>query len=116
MKRAIGYLFLAEEDARLREYHKAQKIKQLDRLFRRINVEDAALYIDEGPAGRCQRRRRAELLDDLEDIAVFAAGNLFELGDDFRESLDVLELLDAHHVRVILIENHIDTAGVRDQT
>ena len=110
MEHGAGYLYLCHEDSRLQAYHKAQKLARLNALFRQLSLDSVQFYIDQAPPSSPCRQSRKALLNDLQSITVFAATSIFELGSDLQESLSILNTLAAQQVRIILLDNNIDSA------
>lgn len=118
MEQAIGYLCVDNDDARTRDYCKAQKLQQLHAFLHQIGAEDAAIYVDESPASETpQRPRLTDLLREITDAPtkLFVVTSIFELGDNFLACLSALQILAEHHVRIILMDNNIDTACMHEQ-
>ena len=110
MEYGAGYLYLCHDDSYLQAYHKAQKLARLNALFRQLSLDNVQFYIDQGPSTSPCRQSRRALLDHLQNITVFAATSIFELGDDFQESLSVLSTLASRRIRIILLDHNIDSA------
>ncbi len=110
-----GYLFLDAASPIQRSLLKEARTTQLREALKHIDVNretEYTLYIDEAPKGGTgERAELAEIVRKAEAGAIKTVlfGSLSEIDRDFVKSLDLMRKLALQKVRIICVENHIDT-------
>lgn len=110
-KRAIGYVYVGNQEPTVHSYLVKQKLKKLSAAFLQVNIEDAEIYLDEEQAGPdVHRYELQKIMDMLRDdtVALIAAISIFDFSEDFLESIDILRKFGERNVRIILIDQNLD--------
>ncbi len=111
---AVCYLPIRTIPPFISEYVKSQRLNQMQTLLASLGIAVRDVYVDEGfeqaPAGKPGLKR---ILDRLlkKEFDVFVVNSVYDLGDHFLECMKTLEYLVEHHIRVICLDNRIDSAA-----
>lgn len=94
-------------------YMKSRKLSQMRALLSALQISIQDVYVDEGfEPGAADKPGLRRILDQLptREFDVFVAGSMYDLGHDFSDCVTTLRYLVEHHIRVICLDNHIDSA------
>ena len=110
---AVCYLPISKIPPSISEYVKSQKLNQMRTLLDYIGIIVTDIYVDEGfeqaPVDKPGLKKIIARLSQKE-FDVFVANNIYDLGDNFLECIETLRYLVEHHIRVICLDNHMDSA------
>lgn len=109
----ICYISIDEMDPIRREYIKRRKLNQIKALLDRLGVAQKKVYIDEGfEVSAWEKPHLKEIVNRLEKnkFSIFITGSIFDLGNDFLDSIEFIKHLAENNIRVICIDNNIDSA------
>lgn len=110
---AICYISIDEMDPIRSEYIKRRKLNQIKVLLDSLGVAQKKVYIDEGfKVSAWEKPQLKEIVNRLEknEFSIFIAGSIFDLGNDFLDSIEFIKHLAENNIRVICIDNNIDSA------
>lgn len=94
-------------------YRKRRMLRQMRTLLSALGISMRAVYIDAGFAPEAADRPGLKtILDRLPDrtFDVFVTGSIYDLGAGFVDCAATLLTLAQHHIRIICLENQMDSA------
>lgn len=109
----ICYMSIDEIDPIRSEYIKRQKLNQIRALLDHLGVAQKKIYIDEGfEVSAWEKPHLKEIVNRLEkdEFSIFIAGSIFDLGNNFLDSIEFIKHLAENNIRVICIDNNLDSA------
>ena len=109
----ICYISIDEMDPIRSEHIKRQKLNQIKAFLDCLGIAQKEVYIDEGlEVSAWEKPHLKEIVNRLEKnkFSVFIAGSIFDLGNDFLGSIEFIKYLVENNIRVICIDNNIDSA------
>lgn len=109
----ICYISINEKDPAQREYMKRQKLNQIRALLDCIDAAQKEVYIDEGfEVSAWEKPHLKEIVNRLgkDEFSIFIAASIFDLGNNFLDSIEFIKYLAENSIRVICIDNNIDSA------
>lgn len=109
----ICYISVDEMDSTRSEYMKRRKLNQLKALLDRLGVVQKKVYIDEGfEVSAWEKPHLKEIVNSIEkkEFSIFIAISIFDLGNNFLDSIEFIKHLVENNIRVICIDNNIDSA------
>ncbi|MCI8497696.1 MAG: recombinase family protein [Clostridiales bacterium] len=110
---AVCYLPIGKFPPSISEYVKSQKLNQMRTFSNSLGITVSDIYVDEGfeqmPADKPELKKIIDRLPK-KDFHVFIADSIYDLGNHFLECTKTLQYLVEHHIRVICLNNHIDSA------
>ena len=110
---AVCYLPIGKIPPSISEYVKSQKLNQMRTFLASLGITVKDVYVDEGfeqtQADKPGLKKIIDLLPKKE-FGVFAADSIYNLGDNFLECMETLRYLIKHHIRVICVDTHMDSA------
>lgn len=112
-KNIICYISIDEMDSIKSEHIKRQKLNQIKEFLDHLGVAQKKVYIDEGfEVSAWEKPHLKEIVNRLEknEFSVFIAGSIFDLGNNFLDSIEFIKHLAENNIRVICIDNNIDSA------
>ena len=110
---AVCYLPISKIPPSISEYVKNQKLNQMRTFLDSIGITVTDIYVDEGfePASVDKPGLKKIIVRlSKKEFGVFVAISIYDLGDNFLECIETLRYLVEHHIRVICVDNHIDSA------
>lgn len=108
----ICYMSIDEIDPIRSAYIKRRKLNQIKALLDCLGVAQKKVYIDEGhEVSAWEKPHLKKIVNRLgkNEFSVFIASNIFDLGNDFLASLEFIKHLAENNIRVICIDNNIDS-------
>lgn len=110
---AVCYLSTCKMPLSISEYRKNQKLSQMQTLLASLGITMMDMYVDEDfepmSADKPELKRVIDRLMKKE-FGVFVTGSIYDLGDDFLDCIKMIQSLVEHHIRVICLNNYIDSA------
>lgn len=109
----ICYISISEKDPIKSEHIKRQKLNQIRAFLDCFGIAQKKVYIDEGfEVSAWEKPQLKEIVNRLEknEFSVFIASSIFDLGNDFLDSIEFIKHLAENNIRVICIDNNIDSA------
>ena len=109
----ICYISIDEKNSAQREYMKRQKLNQIKALLDCLGVVQKEVCIDEGfEVSAWEKPRLKEIVNRLEknEFSIFISAGIFDLGNNFLDSIKFIKYLVENNIRVICIDNNIDSA------
>lgn len=109
----ICYISIDEMDPIKSELIKRQKLNQIKAFLDHFGVAQKKVYIDEGfEVSAWEKPHLKDIVNRIEknEFSVFIAGSIFDLGNDFLSSIEFIKHLAENNIRVICIDNNIDSA------
>lgn len=107
------YISIDKIDPIQSEYMKRQKLNKMKSLLDYLGVAQKEVYIDEGfEVSAWEKPHLKEVVNRLgkDEFSIFIASSIFDLGNNFLDSLEFIKHLVKNNVRVICIDNNIDSA------
>lgn len=95
------------------EYVKSQKLNQMRTRLVSLGITMGDVYVEEGfEQTATDKPGLKRIIDRLsrKEFGVFVVGSIYDLGNDFLECIGTLQYFVEHHIRVICLDNHIDSA------
>lgn len=110
---AVCYLPISKVPPSISESMKSQKLNQMRAVLDSIGITITDIYVDAGfeqaPVDKPGLKKIIARIPQKE-FGVFVANSVYDLGDHFLECIEMLRYLVEHHIRVICVENHMDSA------
>lgn len=110
---AVCYLSISKLPSSISECMKSQKLNQMRTMLASLGIPVREVYVDQDfeqtPTDKPGLKSMiARLLNKEFDI--FVIDSIYDLGDNFLECIKTLQHLVEHDIRVICLDNHIDSA------
>lgn len=110
---AVCYLSTSKRPSSMSEYVKSRKLNRMQTLLASLGITVRNVYVDEGfEQTSADKPGLKKIVDQLpkKEFGVFVTESIYDLSDNFSECIEILQYLIAHHIRVICLDNHIDSA------
>lgn len=108
----VSYLSMNEEDFVKNEYIKKQKTDKINVFLSTFNMSTKEVFIDEDfRKSVWEKPEIKKVLNKIEngEVSTFITTNLFDLGNDFIANIDFIKYLIKNNIRLICIDNNLDT-------
>ena len=110
---AVCYLSAGKSPSSMSEYVKSRKLNRMQTFLDSLGITVRDVYVDEGfERTSADKPGLKRIVDQLprKEFGVFVTESIYDLGDNFSECIEILQYLIAHHIRVICLDNHMDSA------
>lgn len=111
----VCYISINEMGPIQSNYIKKQKIKYLRKYLQWLGLTQKDVYIDEDFIESATKKPQLqEIISMVEknEVNLFVTNSIYELGNSFMDSIKFIEYLAEKNIRVICIDNNIDTASL----